>query len=349
MSTKARRPGRHRRSLGRIVVRARKRSAPGSAAALLLCCVAGCGGTAANRPAAQPAAAPARPAPARKPAAPATAGPTPSWVQPEAGQSAGATAGNATPGAKAGTPAAAGDKGETFVLVHDAWLGRYIWEPIVPLLQQRGHQVVTLDLPGHGDDKTPVENLSLDAYRDAVVAAIGERSSVVLVGHGLGGLVVSAVAEAIPERIGRLVYLGAYLPRSGDSLYSLMQEDTGSRILGHWRQDNPKAGSPASLAPAGIAEVMCGDCNRPQLETLTTKHRAEAIAPLTAAVTLSPERFGKVPRYYIEISSDNFISPAMQRRMNERVPVKQRLRMESSHCGFFANPAALVEQLEKLD
>ena len=51
----------------------------------------------------------------------------------------------------------------TYVLVHGAWHGSWCWEKVVPLLEQAGHQVEALDLPGHGQDKTPIREITLAA------------------------------------------------------------------------------------------------------------------------------------------------------------------------------------------
>ena len=72
----------------------------------------------------------------------------------------------------------------TFVLVHGAWHGAWCWEKVVPLLEGAGHEVVTLDLPGHGEDGTPALEVTMESYTDRVVGALDARSEpVVLVGH----------------------------------------------------------------------------------------------------------------------------------------------------------------------
>ena len=52
----------------------------------------------------------------------------------------------------------------TYILVHGAWAGGWCWDKVVPLLKQAGHQVETLDLPGHGQDRTPIREITLAAY-----------------------------------------------------------------------------------------------------------------------------------------------------------------------------------------
>lgn len=112
--------------------------------------------------------------------------------------------------------------GQVFVLVHGAFQDSSSWANVAPLLEAAGHTVISVDLPGHGADETPLNEITLASYRDAIIAAIETQDQpVVLVGHSFGGFTISNVAEAIPERVAKLVYVAAYLPRSGDSLVTL--------------------------------------------------------------------------------------------------------------------------------
>ena len=98
----------------------------------------------------------------------------------------------------------------------------------MPLLEAAGHRVEATDLlPGHGAGPTPLSELSMEAYGGFVAeSAGGAGESVVLVGHSMAGAVISWAAECVPQMIRRLVYLTAYIPRSGESLASLAHRDT---------------------------------------------------------------------------------------------------------------------------
>ncbi|HNV55188.1 MAG TPA: alpha/beta fold hydrolase, partial [Pseudomonadales bacterium] len=105
------------------------------------------------------------------------------------------------------------------LLVHGAWHGGWCWRDLRPLLEADGHRVWAPDLPGHGDHPLPVAQVSLQGYVESLcdlIETIGQP--VVLVGHSMGGIVISQLAQQRPERIERLVYLTAMLPRSGQSL-----------------------------------------------------------------------------------------------------------------------------------
>jgi pimeloyl-ACP methyl ester carboxylesterase len=231
---------------------------------------------------------------------------------------------------------------KTYVLVHGAWSGKYVWNASKTMLERRGETVITLDLPSHGDDQTPLEQATLEGYKQAVINAIGERSNVILVGHSFGGMVISAVGEAVPEKISKLVYVAAYLPRNGESLFGLSQEDKNSKVGMYWNQTSQTA---ASIKAEGIVEVFCADCRTVTQRTLVRKHRPEALAPLGTPVTLTAERFGKIPRYYIETLQDNAVSNQLQKRMLSRTSVVASVELNTSHSPFLSQTKAFVDAL----
>ena len=60
----------------------------------------------------------------------------------------------------------------TYVLVHGSWHGGWCWDKVVPLLEAKGHKAIALDLPGHGADKTPISEITVDSYAARVCAAL---------------------------------------------------------------------------------------------------------------------------------------------------------------------------------
>jgi pimeloyl-ACP methyl ester carboxylesterase len=76
----------------------------------------------------------------------------------------------------------------TFVLVHGAWHGASAWDRVVPLLEAAGHRAIAFDLPGQGEDETPLELVTLDSYAERTCQQTSAQSEpVILVGHSLGG------------------------------------------------------------------------------------------------------------------------------------------------------------------
>jgi len=113
----------------------------------------------------------------------------------------------------------------TFVLVHGAWAGGIIWRPIAMALRNANHDVYTPTLTGLGERRHLLNReIDLGTHVRDVLGVIDyeDLSNIVLVGHSYGGMVVTAVADAIPDRIASLVYLDAFVPENGQSLFSLV-------------------------------------------------------------------------------------------------------------------------------
>ncbi|MEV8609015.1 alpha/beta hydrolase family protein [Amycolatopsis sp. NPDC051373] len=116
----------------------------------------------------------------------------------------------------------------TFVLVPGAWHGSWTFESVIPLLERAGHTVHALTLTGlrPDDDDATVASANLDTHAGDVVSLL-ERAritDVTLVGHSYGGMVISAAADRAGGRVSRLVHLDAYVPRDGESCWSLTTE-----------------------------------------------------------------------------------------------------------------------------
>jgi pimeloyl-ACP methyl ester carboxylesterase len=113
----------------------------------------------------------------------------------------------------------------TYVLVHGAWHSGQAWERVVPLLKSAGHEVFAPSLTGYGDKAHLLSReVGLDTHIDDIVRLIIEEdlTEVVLVGHSYAGLVISSVANQVPERIAELVYLDAMVPRDGETAVDVM-------------------------------------------------------------------------------------------------------------------------------
>lgn len=229
------------------------------------------------------------------------------------------------------------------VLVHGAWMGASSWDKVAQELRQLGMEVTAVELPGHGADKTPPEQLSLDAYVKAVAAALPAKGRATVVGHSMAGMVISALAEKEPAKVANLVFVAAYLPQSGDSLYKLSMTDKDSLVGKYWTQADPKAYSPAWIKPEGIAEVFCQDCSADDKKWLVASHKAEAVPPLATPVTLSAAHFGNVPRIYVHTLQDKAVSFNLQKAMLAAAGGAQTVEtLNTSHAPMLTQPHALA-------
>lgn len=125
----------------------------------------------------------------------------------------------------------------TLVLVHGAWHGSWCWKRVRASLQQQGHEVYTPTLTGIGERSHLLSpNVNLETHIQDIENLIRweELHDVVLCGHSYGGMVVTAVADRLPERIRSLVYLDAFVPESGQCLESFapVSED---QLIDGWK------------------------------------------------------------------------------------------------------------------
>jgi pimeloyl-ACP methyl ester carboxylesterase len=113
----------------------------------------------------------------------------------------------------------------TFVLVHGAWAGAWSWQRVADRLAARGHRVIAPTLSGVGERSHLARfAIGLSTHVDDVVNELRwkDLEAVVLVGHSYGGLVITGVADRIPERIASLVYVEAFIPEDGQSFSDLV-------------------------------------------------------------------------------------------------------------------------------
>jgi len=122
----------------------------------------------------------------------------------------------------------------TYVLVHGAWRGSWIWKRVRRELQGRGHEVFTPTLTGVGERSHLLSReMNLETHIADVINLIRweELTDVVLCGHSYGGCVVTGVADRIPEKISALVYVDAFVPENGQSLHdTLPPEDRNAQL-----------------------------------------------------------------------------------------------------------------------
>lgn len=234
----------------------------------------------------------------------------------------------------------------TYLLVHGAWVGGWSWEKVAPLLEEKGHKVKVIDLPGHGMDKTPLTEVTLQAYTDKVCQALDDIDDrVILVGHSMGGIVISQAAEARPHKIEKLVYLTAYLLENGESMMQAAQEDQDSLVgQGIVLSDD---GVYMTAVEESIKTVHFPDSTDEDVERVKELMVPQSTAPFATPIYITEENFGSVPRVYIECTYDLVISPAAQKNMYTKMPCEKVLTLESSHTPNYGSPHALVEQLIK--
>jgi pimeloyl-ACP methyl ester carboxylesterase len=232
----------------------------------------------------------------------------------------------------------------TYVLVHGAWMGAWAWDDVAASLRARGEGVVAVELPAHGADATPIAEATLDAYVAAVARAVdAAQAPVVLVGHSLGGMVITQVAEQRPSQIAKLVYVAAFVPRHGQSLQSLSATDAGSQ-LGRVLVVNPTAGT-AAVPASQLGEVFGAVGSSAALAKLTSRYRDEPLAPLVTPVQVTRAGWGTVAKHYVYTRRDQAVSYALQQTMTADLAWAATATLDTGHVPFLSAAEELTAAL----
>ncbi len=285
--------------------------------------------------------------------------------------------------------AAAQDRKPTFVFVHGGWQGGWAWTEVARLLAEQGFHSVLLDLPGHGSsarlpaaytakpqdpaalatEVSPHAALTLDDYRDSVLGVIrglvaAGSGPVILVGQSSGGGTLSAVAEAEPALVRRLVYQSAFVQVRHPTIIQYLQEPNfaASEVPSLFVADPVAVGAARinheSADPGYLARLKsCFYHDLSDAAFLAVCHMLTPDNPLgtlTTPVNLTAGAWGRVPRTFIRCTADRALPIALQDQMiaeaDALTPGNRfgQITLNTGHSPFVSAPADLVSALTSL-
>lgn len=184
----------------------------------------------------------------------------------------------------------------TFLLVHGAWHGAWCWSRVEPGLRAAGHDVHTVTMTGLGDRyhlRAACKGLETHIADVIGVLESHDLTDVVLVGHSYGGMVIAGVAEQAAARIGRLVYLDAFVPEDGKCLYDYLAPNF-LPILEAALERGPKRDGNSAPDPAafGVLDPVDADWVRQQI----VPHPDNC---MDAVLSVQDQRAASLPRSYV--------------------------------------------------
>lgn len=236
---------------------------------------------------------------------------------------------------------------KTFVVVHGAWQAPYAWEMVKSNLIKEGYKVILVQLPGHGNDAADHKKLHMDSYIKYVSDAITSlNQKVILVGHSMAGIIISGVAEQIPDLIEKLVYVAAYVPLNGQSAYTISLLDKQS-LLGASlivSEDQYEF----DIKRDDITTIFCQDGSDEVKQLILENYKSEPAAPFSDPVALSAENFGKVAKYYLETLHDNGIGNNLQKEMVATVGIEDVYVLNTGHSPSLSMPDELGKILSEI-
>ncbi len=229
----------------------------------------------------------------------------------------------------------------TYLLIHGALRGAWLWDRLVPLLEKGGARAIPYDLPGHGKRAAERAGVNMSAYISDVVSYIKKQNltDLVLVGHSMSGIIISKVAEEMPERVRRLVYLAAVVPHDGEALIDLLTKE---------RQE-------ALRKLEGKAKEVFGPLDVLRPNYFTDQEGAEKdfylkqLTPQPLAAFFEKIRFKRfpnidIPKTYILGLKDKSLPPELTRGFAKRLGVKP-MEIDGGHDMMVSKTEEVAETL----
>jgi predicted alpha/beta-hydrolase family hydrolase len=231
---------------------------------------------------------------------------------------------------------------KTFILVHGSWHSSWNWHKVIPILEQQGHKVIAVDLPGMGRDKTPIQDSKLATTVQKLCNLIDSvDGKVILVGHSKNGIMISQAAEYRPEKIEKLIYLAAYLIPNGKTQAEYSSQDKHG-VLKPYVTRHPETNS-HTLQPEIYKAGLYHDCEDyiTELAKLLLSH--ETVESGITPLQLTEKNYGSVRRFYIECTEDKAVTPFIQKKMYTETVCENVYSMPTSHSPFFSKPKELCD------
>ena len=230
---------------------------------------------------------------------------------------------------------------KTFLVCHGAWSAGWAWKKMHPLMRSAGHRLVTPSYTGLGE-RAHLANPSIDleAHIEDMLHVIKyeDLRDIVLVGHSYGGMVATGVADRSRDRVTQLIYVDAFVPDDGQSLFDINEPGRQPMLDGAKKGDGwriPPMASPPDTSDEDVEWLAVRRVPMP-VKCFESKLRMQA-GPLT------------LPRSYIYAlrfpPADTF-SPFARKTKND--PAWRYFEIDASHSPNVTAPEALMALLEKI-
>ncbi|KJC48219.1 alpha/beta hydrolase [Bradyrhizobium sp. LTSP857] len=233
----------------------------------------------------------------------------------------------------------------TYVLVHGAWHTGAELEPVAAPIRAAGHQVYLPTISGNrpGDAKTTGLKEAIQSIADYL--AENNLTDLILLGHSYGGMVITGVADLVPERIRRLIYWNAFVPNNGESLNDMVPP----HYIGLFEMIAAERGDGSVVLPFPIwREAFINDAD---LETAQRAYDILNPHPLKTfsdkiALKANPAEM-PLAKSYINCTEDTALphSYAWHPRLSEKLGLFRLVQVPGSHELCFSDPARLAKAI----
>lgn len=227
----------------------------------------------------------------------------------------------------------------TYVLVHGATFAGSCWELLLPHLDR---PAVAVDLPGRGSRPADLTQVTIRDFVEAVVDEIERRDlrDVILVGHSLAGVTLPGVVARIPDRIARLVFVGATVPEHGQTVLEAL--DVATQAVAAESMAGEQVAAPEDWARA----AFCNDMDDDQTNWTLAHMGPEASGVMMEPVDLAGLD-AAVPRTWVLTLRDAVVDVARQRVYARRTGADV-VELDAAHMAMISQPARLAKLLGSL-
>jgi pimeloyl-ACP methyl ester carboxylesterase len=211
---------------------------------------------------------------------------------------------------------------KNILLVHGAWSDGSSFQKVIPLLQEEGFNVVSVQIP-------------LTSFADDVATAQRalalEAGPVLLVAHSYGGAVITEIGSD-PKVVG-LVYLAALAPAVGESTSSLLGSVTATPLFSQLTQDS--SGFLSVTESGYLADFVEG---LPMKEQMVLAATQEPTSPASLGGVVTQAAWTQKPSWYVITDNDRAVSTDLQKFMANRIKAST-FELSSCHVVMFSHPA----------
>lgn len=235
---------------------------------------------------------------------------------------------------------------KTYLFIHGAYHGAWCWDEVRTSLSKAGHETYALDLPGHGEDTTPRNQVTLDSYIQTVKNFIlsNNLSKVILVAHSFGGVVISKVLDLVPERIEKIIFVTAMILNDGECFFDYLPKEIKMKY-----KERALLSKDNTIEPNKdvFKAVLANACPSQSIfENFFNKLNAQPISPYEQAVYLDKLKGGDTPSVYIQCSKDISLSKESFDKILSWLPKNANIvHLDADHEVFLSNPEGLAKIL----
>jgi len=235
-----------------------------------------------------------------------------------------------------------------FVLVHGAFGGAWVWSLVSERLNSAGHTVEAFDLPGMGDDQTPLSECTLDASATRLCDVLTSRPEMaIVVAHSMGGVIATQAAARCPQAIAALVFVAAFMPKHGQSLLDLtkLPEGAGDQVQANIVIEGEP---PVAVMPAQASGyALYGCCTEEVSAKAIARQRRQPVAPFATPVSIPPGALEGLKRFCVLCTLDRAMMPALLRRMIAENPCEEVVELDTDHMPQLSMPQELAGTLQR--